>query len=147
MNINRTGAASWSGGIKDGKGTISSESGALKAHPYGFASRFEGVAGSNPEELLGAAHAACFTMALSLILGEAQLKAEQMKTSARVTLSQVETGWAITAVHLTLRATVPGADAATFEALAAKAKAGCPVSKVLTAAITLDAALEPAVAA
>jgi lipoyl-dependent peroxiredoxin len=147
MNINRTGSATWSGGIKDGKGTISSESGALDAHPYGFASRFEVVAGSNPEELLGAAHAACFTMALSLILGEAQLKPELMKTSARVTLSQVETGWAITAVHLTLRATVPGADAATFEALAAKAKAGCPVSKVVNAAITLDAALEPAAAA
>jgi lipoyl-dependent peroxiredoxin len=141
MKINRTGSAAWSGGIKDGKGTISTESGALAAYPYGFSSRFEGLPGSNPEELLGAAHAACFTMALSLILGEAQLRAEQMKTSARVTLEQVDGGWAINAVHLALSAKVPGADQATFEALAAKAKAGCPVSKVLNAAITLDATL------
>jgi osmotically inducible protein OsmC len=141
MKINRTGSAAWSGGIKDGKGSISTESGALKAHPYGFASRFQGQAGSNPEELLGAAHAACFTMALSLILGEAKLTAERMDTSARVTLDQVEGGYAITAVHLTLTAKVPGADQATFASLAAKAKAGCPVSKVLKADITLDATL------
>ena len=120
---------------------ISTESGALKSYPYGFASRFEGKPGSNPEELLGAAHAACFTMALSLILGEAKLTATQMDTTARVTLEQVEGGWAINAVQLTLRAKVPGADAATFAELAAKAKAGCPVSKVLNATITLDAAL------
>ena len=120
---------------------ISTESGALKSYPYGFASRFEGKPGSNSEELLGAAHAACFTMALSLILGEAKLTATQMDTAARVTLEQVEGGWAINAVQLTLRAKVPGADAATFAELAAKAKAGCPVSKVLNATITLDAAL------
>ena len=142
MKINRTGSAAWSGGIKDGKGTISTESGALKAYPYGFSSRFEGQAGSNPEELLGAAHAACFTMALSLILGEAKLRAEQMTTTARVTLEQVEGGFAISAVHLTLRAQVPGATQATFEELANKAKAGCPVSKVLNAAITLEATLD-----
>jgi osmotically inducible protein OsmC len=141
MKIQRTGSAAWSGGIKDGKGSISTQSGALKAYPYGFASRFEGQAGSNPEELLGAAHAACFTMALSLILGEAKLTAEKMETTARVTLEQVEGGWAINAVHLTLTAKVPGADQATFERLAAKAKAGCPVSKVLKADITLDAKL------
>jgi lipoyl-dependent peroxiredoxin len=141
MKIQRNGSAQWSGGIKDGKGLISTESGALKSYPYGFASRFEGKPGSNPEELLGAAHAACFTMALSLILGEAKLTATQMDTTARVTLEQVEGGWAINAVQLTLRAKVPGADAATFAELAAKAKAGCPVSKVLNAAITLDAAL------
>jgi len=141
MKIQRSGSAQWSGGIKDGKGSISTESGALKAYPYGFASRFEGKPGSNPEELLGAAHAACFTMALSLILGEAKLMATQMDTTARVTLEQVEGGWAINAVQLTLRAKVPGADAATFAELAAKAKAGCPVSKVLNATITLDAAL------
>jgi osmotically inducible protein OsmC len=116
-------------------------SGALKAYPYGFSSRFEGQPGSNPEELVGAAHAACFTMALSLILGEAKLRAEKMNTSARVTLEQVEGGWSISAVHLTLRAKVPGADAATFAELAAKAKAGCPVSKLLKADISLDAAL------
>jgi len=141
MKIQRSGSAQWSGGIKDGKGSISTESGALKAYPYGFASRFEGKPGSNPEELLGAAHAACFTMALSLILGEAKLMATQMDTTARVTLEQVEGGWAINAVQLTLRAKVPGADAATFAELAAKAKAGCPVSKVLNATVTLDAAL------
>jgi osmotically inducible protein OsmC len=141
MKIQRNGSAQWSGGIKDGKGLISTESGALKSYPYGFASRFEGKPGSNPEELLGAAHAACFTMALSLILGEAKLTATQMDTTARVTLEQVEGGWAINAVQLTLRAKVPGAEAATFAELAAKAKAGCPVSKVLNATITLDAAL------
>lgn len=141
MKIQRNGSAEWAGGIKDGKGSISTESGALKQYPYGFASRFEGKTGSNPEELLGAAHAACFTMALSLILGEAKLTAEKMNTSAKVSLEQVEGGWAITAVHLTLRAKVPGADAATFAELAGKAKAGCPVSKLFKADVTLDAAL------
>ena len=141
MKIQRNGSAVWRGGIKDGKGSISTESGALKAYPYGFASRFEGQPGTNPEDLLGAAHAGCFTMALSLILGEAKLVAEQMDTSAKVTLEQVEGGFAITAVHLTLKAKVPGADDATFQALAAKAKAGCPVSKVLNARITLEASL------
>jgi osmotically inducible protein OsmC len=141
MQIQRTGSAAWSGGIKDGQGSISTQSGALKSYPYGFASRFQGQPGSNPEELLGAAHAACFTMALSLILGEAKLTAERMETTARVTLEQVEGGYAISAVHLTLTAKVPGADQATFEELAAQAKAGCPVSKVLKAEITLDAKL------
>src|SRR5262249_49904062 len=116
-------------------------SGALKDYPYGFASRFEGKPGTNPEELIGAAHAACFTMALSLILGEAQLTAELMDTKGEVTLEKVSDGFAITAVHLTLRAKVPGADQAKFEGLAAKAKAACPVSKLLNATITLDAAL------
>ena len=142
MKIQRKGSAQWSGGIKDGKGSISTESGALKDYPYGFASRFEGTPGSNPEELLGAAHAACFTMALSLILGEAKLRAEKMDTTAKVTLEQVEGGYAISAVHLTLKANVPGADNATFQELAAKAKAGCPVSKVLRAEITMEATLE-----
>jgi osmotically inducible protein OsmC len=135
------GSAAWRGGIKDGKGAISTQSGALKDYPYGFSSRFEGKPGTNPEELIGAAHAGCFTMALSLILGEAKLTAEHMETKAEVTLEKVADGFAITAVHLTLRATVPGADAATFAALADKAKAGCPVSKLLNAKITLDAAL------
>ncbi|MEO7323950.1 MAG: OsmC family protein [Dokdonella sp.] len=141
MTINKTGSASWQGGIKDGKGSISSESGALKAYPYGFASRFEGLPGTNPEELLGAAHAGCFTMALSLILGEAKLVAEQMDTTARVSLEKLDDGYAITAVHLTLKAKVPGADDATFQALAAKAKAGCPVSKLFKTEITLEATL------
>jgi osmotically inducible protein OsmC len=137
------GSAVWSGGIKDGKGAISSKSGALKDYPYGFASRFEGKPGTNPEELIGAAHAGCFTMALSLILGEAKLTAETMETTAEVTLDQVPDGFAITAVHLTLKAKIPGADQATFEKLTGMAKAGCPVSKLLKAEITLDATLLP----
>ena len=135
------GSAVWSGGIKDGKGAISTKSGALKDYPYGFASRFEGKPGTNPEELIGAAHAGCFTMALSLILGEAKLTAENMETKADVTLEKQSDGFAITAVHLILKAKVPGADDAKFQELVNKAKAGCPVSKLLNAKITLDAAL------
>jgi len=137
------GSAVWSGGIKDGKGALSTRSGALKDYPYGYASRFEGKPGTNPEELIGAAHAGCFTMALSLILGEAQLTAERMETSAEVTLDKVGEGYAISAVHLTLRAKIPGANQAVFDELTAKAKAGCPVSKLLNASITLDATLLP----
>src|SRR6202047_5094399 len=133
------GTAVWEGGIRDGKGTISTKSGALDKYPYGFSSRFEGKPGTNPEELIGAAHAGCFTMALSLILGEAKLTAERMETTAEVTLEKVADGFAITAVHLILKAQVPGADQAKFEELAAKAKAGCPVSKVLNAQVTLGA--------
>ena len=136
-----SGSAKWQGGIKDGKGAISTKSGALKDYPYGFASRFEGKPGSNPEELIGAAHAACFTMALSLILGEAKLTAEHMETKADVTLEKVADGFAITAVHLTLTAKIPGTDNAKFQELAKGAKENCPVSKVLNAEITLDAAL------
>jgi len=141
MAIKRTGSAVWQGGIKDGRGTISTESGALSDYPYGFSSRFEGQRGSNPEELIGAAHASCFTMALSLILGEAQLTAEQMETTAVVALEKVEDGYAITSVHLTLKAKVPGADQRTFEELANQAKAGCPVSKLFNTKITLEATL------
>src|ERR1700744_578146 len=122
MKIKRRGSAAWQGGLKDGKGTISTESGALNAYPYGFSSRFEGQRGSNPEELIGAAHAACFTMALSLILGEAKLTAEKMETTAEVSLDKVDDGFAITAVHLSLKGKVPGADQAKFEELANKAK-------------------------
>jgi osmotically inducible protein OsmC len=139
--MKNSGSAVWSGGLKDGKGSISTQSGALKEYPYGFASRFEGKPGTNPEELIGAAHAGCFTMALSNILGEAGLTAERMDTKADVTLDKLPDGFAITAVHLTLRAKVPGADKAKFAELAAKAKAGCPVSKLLKAEITLDAQL------
>jgi osmotically inducible protein OsmC len=141
MHMSTYGSAVWSGGIKDGKGAISTKSGALKDYPYGFASRFEGKPGTNPEELIGAAHAGCFTMALSLILGEAKLTAEHMETKADVTLEKQSDGFAITAVHLVLKAKVPGADDAKFQELANKAKAGCPVSKLLNAKITLDAAL------
>ena len=141
MKIIRSASAGWTGGLKDGRGRISTQSGALADHPYGFASRFEGVAGTNPEELLGAAHAGCFTMALSLILGEAGLTATSLETTARVSLEQADGGFAITAVALTLRAAIPGVDDATFQELASKAKAGCPVSKVLKADISLDAQL------
>src|SRR5262245_64414 len=136
------GSAVWQGGIKDGKGAISTKSGAMKDYPYGFSSRFEGKPGTNPEELIGAAHAGCFAMALSLILGEAGLTAERMQTTAEVSLDKVADGFAITAVHLTLKGKVPGADPAKFQELANKAKAGCPVSKLLKAEITLDAKLE-----
>jgi osmotically inducible protein OsmC len=139
--MKKSGSAVWQGGLKDGKGAISTESGALKDYPYGFSARFEGKPGTNPEELIGAAHAGCFTMALSLILGEAKLTAERMDTKAEVTLEKQADGFAITAVRLTLRAKVPGADAAKFAELANKAKQGCPVSKLLKAEITLDAAL------
>jgi osmotically inducible protein OsmC len=141
MKIKRIGSAAWQGGIKDGKGAISTQSGALKSYPYGFASRFEGKPGTNPEELIAAAHAGCFTMALSLILGEAKLTAEQMDTTAEVTLESVDAGYAITAVHLVLKAKVPGTDQEAFAKLAGAAKANCPVSKLLNAEITLDAQL------
>lgn len=141
MKIQRTGSAVWSGGIKDGKGAISVHSGALDSYPYGFASRFEGKPGSNPEELLGAAHAACFTMALSLILGEAGLRAGSLSTTVKVTIESVEGGFAITAFDIDLQASVPGASAQLFQELAQKAKLGCPVSKVLNAPITLAVTL------
>ncbi len=142
MTIKKHGSAVWQGGLKDGKGTISTESGALNALPYGFASRFEGQKGTNPEELIGAAHAACFSMALSLILGEAGLTADRIETTAEVSLNQVDGGFAINAIHLTVKAEIPGTDQATFEQHANTAKANCPVSKVLKGAeITMDATL------
>ena len=141
MKINRHGSAHWQGGIKGGKGAISTGSGSLKVYPYGFASGFEGLPGSNPKELIATAHAGCFTMALSLIPGGAKFTAERLETSAMVTLEQVDGGNAVTAVHLTLKAKVSGAEQATFEKLAATSKAGCPVSKLLKAEITLDATL------
>lgn len=140
--MKKTASAVWQGGLKDGKGTLSTESGALKDNPYGFNTRFEGAPGTNPEELIGAAHAGCFSMALSMMLGEAGLTAERIETRAEVTLDKQSDGFAITAVHLVLRARVPGADAQTFEHIANKAKAGCPVSKVLNAKISLDASLD-----
>jgi lipoyl-dependent peroxiredoxin len=141
MKIVRKGSAAWSGGLKDGKGAISTESGALSAYPYGFAARFEGQKGSNPEELIGAAHAACFTMALSLALGEAGFTADKMETSAKVSLEKLDSGFTITASALTLTATIPNIDDATFLKIAADAKANCPVSKLLKADISLDAKL------
>ncbi|MGN8248619.1 OsmC family protein [Pseudomonas sp. SMV7] len=139
--MKKTASAIWQGGLKDGKGLLSTESGALKQNPYGFNTRFEGSPGTNPEELIGAAHAGCFSMALSMMLGDAGLTAERIDTAAEVTLDKQPDGFAITAVHLVLRAKVPGASEAQFLDIANKAKAGCPVSKVLNAKISLDAAL------
>lgn len=141
MKINRSGSAVWSGGLKDGKGAISTQSGALDVYPYGFATRFEGVPGSNPEELIAAAHASCFTMALSLILGEEGFTASKMESHAVVTLEKQEDGFAVTASHLTLKASIPDVDESTFQDLAAKAKANCPISKLLKADISLEAEL------
>jgi osmotically inducible protein OsmC len=135
------GTAKWQGGLKDGKGWLSTKSGALSQQPYGFASRFEDKPGTNPEELIGAAHAGCFTMALSKILGDAGFTATEMNTKAEITLEKQGDGFAITKSHLTLRAKIPGLDDAKFKELAGMAEKGCPVSKVLNAQITLDAAL------
>lgn len=142
MAIKKTASAHWEGGIKDGKGRISTQSGALRDNPYGFNTRFEGQPGTNPEELIGAAHAGCFSMALSLQLGEAGMTAESIDTKAEVTLEKDSDGFTITAVHLTLVAKIPGADREKFEKAVDAAKTGCPVSKVLNADITLEATLE-----
>jgi len=142
MVIKKKGSAVWKGGLKDGKGSVSTESGVLSNAQYGFNTRFENGPGTNPEELLGAAHAGCFSMALSAQLGEAGMKAESINTTATVSLEKVEGGFAITAVHLDLTAKIPGADKAAFEKAANNAKAGCPVSKLFNAKITLDAKLQ-----
>ncbi len=140
--MKKSASAVWQGGLKDGKGTISTQSGALKDNPYGFNTRFEDAPGTNPEELIGAAHAGCFSMALSMLLGQAGLTAERIETRAEVTLDKDGEGFSITAVDLTLRARVPGADQARFAEIANQAKEGCPVSKLLNARISLNATLE-----
>lgn len=140
--MKRTASANWTGGLKDGKGNLSTQSGILNTTPYGFGTRFENEPGTNPEELIAAAHAGCFTMALSAQLGEAGMTAESLRTTAAVTLDKVDDGFAITAIHLDLTAKIPGADRAKFEEAANKAKTGCPVSKLFKANITLDARLE-----
>ncbi len=139
--MQRKASAEWKGGLKDGKGTVSSASGILSNTPYSFTTRFENAPGTNPEELIAAAHAACFSMALSAQLGEAKLKAESIATSATLTLEKLDSGWTITAVHLDVAAKVPGASAEAFNTATSNAKAGCPVSKVLNAKITMDAKL------
>lgn len=138
----RSGSAQWSGGLKDGTGSISTQSGAMDKVQYGFKTRFEDGPGTNPEELIGAAHAGCFTMALSGQLAEAGLTAQSLATTATVTLDKVDDGFSITSVHLDLVAVIPGADKAKFDEAALKAKLGCPVSKLLNTHITLDAKLE-----
>jgi len=140
--MKKTASVVWQGSIKEGQGLISTQTGVLKDAPYGFKSRFEDGPGTNPEELLGAAHAACFSMALSLMLGQSGLTPERIDTKAEVSLEKVGEGFEITASHLTVVAKVPGTDAATFAKIAAQAKEGCPVSKVLKANITMDARLD-----
>ena len=125
-----------------GKGTISTESGVLSATPYSFSTRFEGTRGTNPEELIAAAHAGCFTMALSAELGKAGITADSLHTSANLTMEKLDKGWTVTEIHLELKANIPGADKAKFDAAAASAKANCPISRLLNANITLDVQLE-----
>lgn len=140
--MKRKASAIWKGGIRDGKGTISTDSGVLSETQYSFSTRFEEGKGTNPEELIAAAHAGCFSMALSAQLGEAGLTAESIDTTAAVTLEKTDDGFSITTVHLDVAARIPGADQQAFETAANNAKAGCPVSKLLNAKITMDARLE-----
>ena len=140
--MKRNGSAVWQGGLKDGKGTVSTDSGVLSDSQYSFSTRFEEGRGTNPEELIAAAHAGCFSMALSGQLGNAGLTAESIRTTASVRLEKTEGGFSITTIHLDVTARVPGADQQAFETAANNAKAGCPVSKVLNAQITMDAKLE-----
>jgi len=139
--MQRKASATWQGGLKDGKGSLTTDSRVLSATPYSFGTRFENTAGTNPEELIAAAHAGCFSMALSMILGEAGIRPERIDTIATVTLEKADGGFAITKVHLEVNVRAPGADRVKFEAATGKAKTGCPVSKVLNAAITMNASL------
>jgi osmotically inducible protein OsmC len=142
MKIKRSGSALWRGGIKDGSGQVSTASGVLDDTPYGFSSRFEGEPGTNPEELIAAAHAGCFTMALSALLSRNDLRADELATNAEVTLEgDAASGFTITAVHLDLKGQVPGLDDARFRSLAQDAEKNCPVSKLLKAEISLTATL------
>lgn len=140
--MQRTGSAVWQGGLKDGSGQVSTGSGGLSGAPYTFASRFESGGKTDPEELIAAAHAACFSMALSGQLGQANLKAERIATVANLTLEKTDAGMTVTAIHLVVKAKVPGAERAAFDRAAGNAKAGCPISRLLNARITMDATLE-----
>ena len=140
--MKRNASAVWKGGLKDGKGFLTTNSGVLSETPYSFNTRFEEGVGTNPEELIGAAHAGCFSMALSLIMSEAGLKPEQINTTATVSLEKDANGFSITAIHLEVSARSPGADEKAFAQAAEKAKAGCPVSRVLNATITMNAKLK-----
>ena len=140
--MKRNASAEWKGGLKDGTGTISTDSGILADTQYSFSTRFEEGKGTNPEELIAAAHAGCFSMALAGQLGQAGLTAESIRTTASVKLEKTDAGFAITSVHLEVKARVPGADQEAFATAANNAKAGCPVSKVLRAEITMNASLE-----
>jgi osmotically inducible protein OsmC len=141
MELHRSGSAIWSGDLQEGQGAISTQSGALSKYPYSLVSRVKGQRGTNPEELLAAAHAGCFTMGVVTLLGERGWTADEIDTRANVTLQQILEGYVIPAVHLSIKAKVPGADDAAFQAIAAQAKERCPVSKLFRATITLDAEL------
>ncbi|HZP24564.1 MAG TPA: OsmC family protein [Terriglobales bacterium] len=139
--MQRTASAHWSGGLKDGKGTVSTQSGVLSQTQYSFSTRFENGVGTNPEELIAAAHAGCFSMALSAQLGNAGMTAESIDTKATLTLDKTDAGFTITAVHLEVKVKIPGADKAKFDEAAQGAKKNCPVSRVLNANITMNAEL------
>lgn len=140
--MKRRASAVWKGGLKDGRGVISSESGVLSETQYSFSARFESGTGTNPEELIAAAHAGCFSMALSAQLGDAGLTPDEIRTAAEVTLEKLDSGWAVTHVHLDVAARVPGADSAAFRKAANDAKVGCPISRLLNAEISMEAKLE-----
>jgi osmotically inducible protein OsmC len=137
----RKASAVWQGGLKDGKGSVSTESGVLSKTPYSFGTRFENVKGTNPEELIAAAHAGCFSMALSAQLGNANMIPQTIETSADLTMEKLDAGWTITAIHLNVSAKIPSADKAAFEKAAQNAKEGCPISRLLNAKITMTARL------
>jgi osmotically inducible protein OsmC len=145
--MNRVASAVWNGTLREGKGSITTDSGVLSHTPYSFTTRFENEKGTNPEELIAAAHAGCFTMALSAQLATLQLTPEQLETKATATLEKLDAGWTVTKIHLDLVGRVPGASQAAFEQAAASAKANCPISRLLKAEITLSARLESAAGA
>jgi len=140
--MKRKASAVWRGGLKEGQGTISTESGVLSQTQYSFSTRFESGRGTNPEELIAAAHAGCFSMALSAELGKAGITPESIQTAAILTMERLEAGWTVTQVHLEVAAKIPGADQVKFTSAANAAKAGCPISRLLNAAITMEARLE-----
>lgn len=140
--MQRKASAVWKGGLKDGKGSVSSSSGVLSNTSYSFTTRFENSPGTNPEELIAAAHAACFSMALSAQLGNANLTPESINTTATLSLDKLDSGWTITAIQLDVVGRVPKADNAAFQTAAENAKTGCPISKLLNAKITMNAKLE-----
>jgi lipoyl-dependent peroxiredoxin len=142
--MERTASAVWNGSLKEGKGTITTQSGVLSDAPYSFVTRFENGKGTNPEELIAAAHAGCFTMALSAQLGTMNFTPQSLRTSAKLTLEKLDAGWTISKIHLDVSARVPGISASAFESAAVSAKANCPVSRLLKAEITMDAHLEQA---
>jgi osmotically inducible protein OsmC len=140
--MKRTASALWQGDLKTGKGSVSTESSVLSKTQYSFGTRFENGKGTNPEELIAAAHAGCFTMALSAQLGNAGLVADQLETTATLSFEKLEAGWTVTQIHLDVRGRVPKADAEAWEKATAAAKAGCPISRLLNATITMNAKLE-----